>query len=534
MLLSQACAFMGTPTPTEAPKPTATEEKEEPTKAPTKAPAKTEPTKASNEPATDSGAVNSLNNVKSATIQIQAEGTFIDPKVGLVVNGAGRGSGFIIDPSGIAVTNNHVVTGSALLKVWVGGDQSKTYSATVLGASECSDLAVIKIEGADFPYLQWHDGTPKVGLEVYTAGFPLGDPEYTMTKGIISKEKADGKTSWASITSVLEHDARINPGNSGGPLVDASGNVIGVNYASNQASQYFAIARTEADAVIKELKTGKDVTSIGVNGQVVMSEDRTLSGIWVSSVKSGSPADKSGVQPGDIITQMEGLVLGTDGTMADYCQILRSHKPTDTLSLVVLRWANREILEGQLNGRELKVTATYGNGNNGNNNNNGDVTEISDDAGVITMTVPNTWEYDGSAWESSWSISGGTYPFKAQTITASPDVNAYSNGWDQYGLFVATSRDWGSIGGYANLIEGVQDFYSDCKSGGRDNYKSDNYEGMVQYYTNCGPNRGNALVLALRPRVNQSSYLVLIEMKYSSDEEFDLLDAIFGTITVNP
>ena len=543
MLFSLACNFSaGSSTPTAEPKPVATDvPKKEATEVPTKA-AKEDPTKAVKEPTNTSGAVATRDDVKNATIQIQAEGTFVDPQVGLVVNGAGRGSGFIIDPSGIAVTNNHVVTGSALLKVWIGGDQSKTYSATVLGASECSDLAVIKIEGADFPYLQWHDGAPKVGLEVYTAGFPLGDPEYTMTKGIVSKEKANGKTSWASVGSVLEHDARINPGNSGGPLVDTNGKVVGINYSSITSSgQYFAIARAEADAVINQLKGGKDVTSIGVNGQIVMTEDKKISGVWVSSVKSGSPADKAGLKPGDIITQMEGLVLGTDGTMADYCQILHSHKTTDALSLVVLRWAEKQILEGQLNGRELKVTATYGdntnngsNGNDGGNTNSNGTTTVADKSNVITMDVPNSWQYNGDAWNDKWSIGGASYPFEAQTLTGSPDVKAYGAGWDTTGIFVATSRDWGSIGGYANLLEGVQDFYSDCKSGGRDNYKSDNYEGMIQYYTNCGPSKGKAIVLSLRPRVKQSSYLVLVEMKYATDAEFNELNTIFGTIHVTP
>ena len=150
-------------------------------------------------PSTPKNAVTSLEGVQNAAIQIEAQGTFIDPTVGMVVNGAGRGTGFIIDPSGIAVTNNHVVTGAALLKVWVGGKKDKVYNARVLGVSECSDLAVIKIDGADFPYLQWYDGTPKVGLEVYAAGFPLGDPEYTLTKGIVSKASASGNTNWASV-----------------------------------------------------------------------------------------------------------------------------------------------------------------------------------------------------------------------------------------------------------------------------------------------------------------------------------------------
>lgn len=88
------------------------------------------------------GSVRTLADVKTAAIQIQAEGTFLDPAVGLVVSGAGRGSGFIIDPSSLAITNNHVVTGAGLLQVWVGGE-SQPRNARILGVSECSDLALI-------------------------------------------------------------------------------------------------------------------------------------------------------------------------------------------------------------------------------------------------------------------------------------------------------------------------------------------------------------------------------------------------------
>jgi hypothetical protein len=107
------------------------------------------------------------------------------------------------------------------------------------------------------------------------------------------------------------------------------------------------------------LKSGKDVDSIGVNGTAVVSEDGSLSGIWVSSVKSGSPADKAGIQAGDIIYQLEGLVLATDGTMKDYCDVIRSHSETDTLGVSVIRYATGEVLEGQLNGRELEVTGNF-------------------------------------------------------------------------------------------------------------------------------------------------------------------------------
>jgi S1-C subfamily serine protease len=322
-------------------------------------------------PGTQSGSsgISNLDNVKNAVVQIEAVGTFIDPQFGLVVNGAGRGSGFIIDPSGIAVTNNHVVTGAATLKVWINGEQR---SARVLGASECADLAVIKIDGADFQYLNWYDGPVSTGMEVFSAGFPLGEPQFTLTKGIISKERADGQTDWSSIDYVLSHDATINPGNSGGPLITADGKVVGVNYRSRPTvNQYFAIDPKTSQSIVAQLRDGIDVQSIGINGVAVVAEDGSLSGIWVSSVKSGSAADKAGVKAGDILYQMEGLVLATDGTMKDYCDILRSHNSSDTLSLTVIRYATYEILEGQLNGRTLEATGYFGNGSTGNSGSTG-------------------------------------------------------------------------------------------------------------------------------------------------------------------
>ena len=339
MLASLACSAIsgGGAAPTEAPQPT--QQEEQPTAAPQ-----------------SQGGIDA---VRDSTIQIEAQGTFVDPEFGLQVNSAGRGTGFIIDPSGIAVTNNHVVAGAALLKVWLNGETTPR-NARVIGLSECSDLAVIDIDGDNYSSLSWYSGAAKTGLEVYAAGYPLGEPEFNLTKGIISKENADGETSWASVDHVLGHDATINPGNSGGPLVDANGEIVGVNYSSRaSANQYFAIGGDIARPVIDELMTGKDVDSIGVNGTAVLSEDGSLSGIWVASVKSGTAADKAGIQPGDIIYQLEGLVLATDGTMKDYCDVIRSHSATDTMTMSVIRYASGELLEGQLNGRELAVTGNF-------------------------------------------------------------------------------------------------------------------------------------------------------------------------------
>ncbi|MFQ5943965.1 MAG: S1C family serine protease, partial [Anaerolineales bacterium] len=355
----------------------------------------------------ESGSISSLDDVRQAVVQIEAQGTFIDPEVGLQVNYAGRGSGFIIDPSGIAVTNNHVVTGAALLKVWVGGE-SEPRNARVLGVSECSDLAVIDIEGDSYPFMDWYEGRIDVGLEIYSAGFPLGDPEFTLTRGIVSKANAGGDTDWASLDSVLEHDATINPGNSGGPLVDGSGKLVGVNYATSPVfSQYFAISRDVASGIIDTLRQDQDVDSIGVNGVAVASDDGSLSGVWVSSVASGSPADMAGVLPGDILTTMEGLVLATDGTMADYCDILRTHGSEATLGIEVLRYQDGQYLEGQLNGRPLETSFSFeselgpavGGDGSATNGSYSNYEWVSDDFESITVEIPSEWvDVDGSPW----------------------------------------------------------------------------------------------------------------------------------------
>lgn len=116
-------------------------------------------------------AAQSFQEAVPATIQIVAQGSFMDPEFGMQYNSAGAGSGFIIDPSGIAVTNNHVVTGAAFIQVYVQG-RDKPLNAKVLGVSECSDLAVIDIEGDGYPYLDWNTGPITLGTEVYALGYP--------------------------------------------------------------------------------------------------------------------------------------------------------------------------------------------------------------------------------------------------------------------------------------------------------------------------------------------------------------------------
>ncbi|HJQ95733.1 MAG TPA: serine protease, partial [Acidimicrobiia bacterium] len=153
------------------------------------------------------GLITTVEDLPLATIQIVSTGTFVTPDFG-TFEGGGSGSGFIIDPSGISVSNSHVVSGAGLLDVHIGGS-AETVNAQILGVSECNDLAVIDLDGEGYNYLEWYDGDIFAGLEVQAAGYPLGEPEFALTQGIISKADAPGETEWASIDAILEHDARI-------------------------------------------------------------------------------------------------------------------------------------------------------------------------------------------------------------------------------------------------------------------------------------------------------------------------------------
>jgi serine protease Do len=524
LLLMVACGS-GTPEPTDLPLETKPTEPEKSTQ---------EQSSQEIEPNEElpSGAISNLDEARNAIIQIEADGTFINPDFSVSYNDAGFGSGFIIDPSGLAVTNNHVVTGAALLKVWIGGDSGKTYNAKVVGVSECSDLALIDIEGDDFPYLDWHQGPINVGLEVYAAGFPLGEPQFTLTRGIVSKEEAGGETYWASVDYVIEHDATINPGNSGGPLLDQEGRIVGINYRGRETDQYFAIGRDLAIKVVDILDEGQNFESIGINGEAFANDE--FSGVWVYSVESGSPADKAGIEGGDILTMVENLILASDGTMSDYCDVLRSHDSDDTLDIEVLRYATEEVLTGQLNGRELETSVTFTQTIEEEISEDVEDTgaysgymNVMDDYGAIQMDIPAEWiDIYGGVWEDEGETIGSA-------ISAAADLDAYFNTWSESGVFFGASDDLANLGGYVNLLDVRRDaLIENCKYDTRYDYEDVAYRGKYDLFENCGESGNVYIVLTAVPKDNSLAFLILVEMQITKDADFDALDQILATFDV--
>jgi serine protease Do len=477
-------------------------------------------------------AISEITDARRAVVQIVARGTFAEPADSLAayeeVTGAGSGTGFIIDPEGIAVTNNHVVTGAAALEVLVDG-QEDPVNARVLGVSECADLAVIDLDGGDYPYLEWYSGEIQPGLEVRAAGFPLGDAEYTLTQGIVSKADADGESTWSSIDSVIEHDAAIQPGNSGGPLLDAeSATVVAVNYATGDpgtgTNQYFAISAEQAVPVVEELRTGTDVDSLGINGQAVVDEAEGIAGIWVASVASGSPAGELGLEGGDIVERIEGLPVGADGTMKDYCDILQSHDPGDVLSAQVLRFAEAARLEGEFNGDELAPYEPLGDQEPVSELPAGEAyTEyvtVQDDSGTLEVNVPVEWsEVDGAPV----TLEDGT---EVRNIQAAPDLAAFRDSWAVSGVdFSALAPEEGL--GTSELLDLVT---PECTDAGRQPYDDGLYVGELQSWTQCEGTAAETVVIAAEPEGGE--FIVRVIAQVATQADLEALEQIVATFKV--
>jgi serine protease Do len=229
----------------------------------------------------------------------------------------GQGSGFFISRDGYAVTNNHVVQNAESVQVTT--DDGKIYTAKVIGTDSRTDLALIKIDGSDFPYVKLADNSPRVGDWVLAVGNPFGLGG-TVTAGIVSARGRD--IGAGPYDDFIQIDAPVNKGNSGGPTFDVDGNVIGVNTAifspsGGSVGIAFAIPADVVKSVIAQLRDKGSVTRgwIGVQIQTVTPDLadsmglKQATGALVSEPQKDSPAAKAGIQSGDVITSVDGNAI---------------------------------------------------------------------------------------------------------------------------------------------------------------------------------------------------------------------------------
>lgn len=459
---------------------------------------------------TASGAVG-FDEAQSATAKIEAQGSLVDPSEG-ALEGGWWGSGLVIDPSGIAVTNNHVVTGAATLNVELDGEE---YNARILGTSECLDLAVIDIDGGGLPYFDWYDGEVKAALEVWALGYPaVGDTSFSVTRGIVSKPDTATDTQWASIDHTIEHDARIRGGNSGGPLIDGEGRVVGVNYAGEDTNDLnLAIHRDEVLGVLADLQKDRDVLSLGINGQALLGDGG--SGIFVSGVESGSIADSAGLEPGDIILKIEGVTVATDGTMADYCSILRTQGTNHVLAVEVYRPSEDATYVGQFNGEALSAASLPGEGPGEDvPSDASDLTTITDDSGRISVQVPSTWtEVDGR----EYTDDAGNQIYD---VSASSDVEGFYQTWGVSGVSVTASSDLlgnSSVDDVLDAEAGAPQ-NAGCTTSGREAYEDALYVGSYDLWLGCEGQGTSYVVIAAEAK--DGTHLARVRIQAVEGEEW--------------
>jgi len=274
----------------------------------------------------------------------------------------GSGSGIIITADGYIVTNNHVIEGAKSIKVIL--NNSKEYDARIIGSDAKTDLAVIKIEAIDLPTAVMGDSDAlEAGERCVAIGNPLGQElAGSLTQGIISALNRTLKVENVNYT-LIQTDAAINPGNSGGALVNAYGEVIGINTVKVSSSEIeglgFAIPANNAKPIIEDLinhgyvkgRPQIGVTLIYVNEQEANYYNIPAAGLFVSDVSSGSGAATAGIKKGDVILKCNGeavksseqinairdkfkagdtitLTVNRDGSVLDIKVVLTEEKPT--------------------------------------------------------------------------------------------------------------------------------------------------------------------------------------------------------------
>lgn len=264
------------------------------------------------------------------------------------------GSGFFISPDGYVVTNNHVIENATSITIKL--NDKRELPARVIGRDELSDLAVLKVDGARFPFVNFENqARPRVGDWVLAVGnpFSLGG---TATSGIVS---AYGRDIGDQFVDFIQIDAAINRGNSGGPTFDVYGRVIGVNTAifspsGGSVGIGFAVPADVADNITRQLISGKTIQR-GYLGVAIQDLTKDISeslgvqansGALIGDVTAGGPAERAGVQAGDIVVSVNGRPITNRNELS---RATAATRPGEALALGVLR-----------NGRPLQLQARAG------------------------------------------------------------------------------------------------------------------------------------------------------------------------------
>ena len=259
----------------------------------------------------------------------------------------GLGSGVIISPDGYIVTNNHVVDGATDIRVTM--TNREVLPAKVIGTDPLTDLAVIKVKGSNLPSVPWGDSAKlRPGQTVLAFGNPYGF-QFTVTRGIVSalNRPNPDATDRRKPGEFIQTDAAINPGNSGGALVDARGELIGINTFLISSNGSFSgmgfaiptqIAQPTVDALIRDGKISHGYIGIGISDvtpdNAKFFQMTNATGALVTQVEPNSPGGKAGLKTGDVIVKLNGQAVTDAGELQ---MEVGQKRPGDTIHLEVMR-----------------------------------------------------------------------------------------------------------------------------------------------------------------------------------------------------
>lgn len=290
----------------------------------------------------------------------QGSGTKQYPQVG-------TGSGVIISSDGYIITNNHVIKGASEIEVTL--NNKKVLKAALIGADPTNDIALLKVDSDELPYIPFgnSDGV-KVGEWVLAVGNPYNLTS-TVTAGIVSAKARDLQGN-NGVDSFIQTDAAVNPGNSGGALVNIRGELIGINTAiSSMTGSFvgysFAVPSNIAKKVIEDLMEFGNVQTaiLGVRGGELNNdtaenlEIANTEGFYISEVTENSGAEKAGLKANDIIVQLNEVKIST---YADLTGFLRSKRPNDVVAVTYLRNGKTQKTNVVLSKNEISTISTLG------------------------------------------------------------------------------------------------------------------------------------------------------------------------------
>lgn len=310
--------------------------------------------------------------------------------------GSARGSGAILDTSGHVVTNNHVVSGAQ--SIYVTLSDGSMYQASVVGTDPTTDLAVLQMQNAPSgltPITFADSDSLAVGESVMAIGNPLGLSN-TTTTGIISAlnrpvstysddSSSSSSSSSVVVTNAIQIDAAINPGNSGGPTFNSAGQVIGINSSIATTSSStgsssssgsigigFAIPSNLVKSVCDQIISSGSVThvqlGVSISTQYVEYNNGYRAGAEVESVTSGSPAEKAGLQKGDLIIAYNGNLVNSSSSVLGY---VRATKQGDTVTLTVIRNGQAQDIQVTMDQAESASGSSPSGGSSSNGSGNG-------------------------------------------------------------------------------------------------------------------------------------------------------------------